>query len=288
MRKLYGNFETIEQFHQYWLDQVNEVVDRYSPDIIWFDSWLNLIPEQYRMEMAAFHFNNGIKNNKNVVICHKQADMLMSLSVLDFEQGGRREIHPMPWMTDITLGKSCWMYVEGHPYKNAAMVIRNMIDVWSKNGVVLLNVSPRADGVINQQQREVLEEIGKWLEIHGEAVYGTRPFIIHGWGNASAAAGSHGGQSSTVKYTADDVRVTVSKDKKTMYVFFLGKPNPGSKVKMRPLGRHRYAPHSPIKRVTLLGTDIQAKWQDDTNNCYLTLPDVEMNDIATVFKFELE
>jgi alpha-L-fucosidase len=288
LRKLFGNFETIDEFNQYWLDQVNEVVDTYSPDIIWYDSWLNIIPESYRQKMAANHLNNGLKQGKEVVLCHKQADMPMDCSVLDFEQGGRREINPMPWMTDITLGKSRWMYVEGHPTKNSALVIRNMIDVWSKNGVVLLNVSPRADGVITAQQRKALREIGEWLKAHGEAVYGTRPFDQFGYGSAKAHAGSHGGQSATMKYTADDVRFTVSKDNKSMYVFFLGKPEAGKRIKMRPLCRHRYPPRSPIKRVTLLGTDIEATWEDDSEDFYLTMPDVEMNDVATVFEFALE
>ena len=62
LRKLFGNWETIDQFNKYWLDQVNEVVDKYSPDIIWYDSWLNLIPENYRNEMTAHFFNNGLKN----------------------------------------------------------------------------------------------------------------------------------------------------------------------------------------------------------------------------------
>ncbi|MCG8688780.1 MAG: alpha-L-fucosidase, partial [Desulfobacterales bacterium] len=90
LRMLYGNFETIDQFNQYWLDQVNEVVDKYNPDIIWYDSWLDHIPEEYRLKMAAHHFNNGLKNNREVVTCHKQDDMPMNCSVLDFEQGGRR------------------------------------------------------------------------------------------------------------------------------------------------------------------------------------------------------
>ncbi len=288
LRKLYGNFENIDEFNQYWLDQVNEVVNKYNPDIIWYDSWLNLIPESYRMEMAANHFNNGLKNNKEVVTCHKQDDMPMDCSVLDFEQGGRREVHPLPWMTDITLGQSRWMYVEGHEYKEAALVVRNMIDVWSKNGIVLLNVSPRADGVINDKQRAILSEIGEWLKSYGEAVYETRPFTIHGYGDASAHAGNHGGQSAKVEYTENDVRFTLSKDKKTLYTFFLGKPEPGKRVEMRSLCRHRYAPPTPIKKVTLLGTDINVKWEDTPETCYLTFPDVEMNDLATVFKFELE
>ena len=288
LRKLYGNFPTIEEFNQYWLDQVNEVVDNYSPDIIWFDSWMNLVPETYRKEMAAHFFNHALETGQEVVTCHKQDDMPMSLSVLDFEQGGRRETHPMPWMTDVTISNQSWSYVNGQTYKEAALVIRNMIDVWSKNGIVLLNVSPRADGVIPDEQRIVLKQIGEWLNVHGEAVYGTRPFIVHGYGTASANDGKHGGQSATVEYTAEDVRFTVSKDKKTLYFFFLGKPNTGERIKVRSLAKHRYPTNSPIKKITILGSGEEVQWELTTNDFYLTLPNVELNEIATVLKFELE
>ena len=288
LRVLYGNFETMDQFHDYWLDIVNEVVDKYSPDIIWYDAWLRMIPEKYKQEMAAHFFNSGLKNNKEVVTCHKQNDMPMDCSVLDFEQGGRREIHPMPWLTDITLSFNAWSYIEGQTYKDAGMVVRNMIDVWSKNGVVLLNISPRADGIIPNEQQVVLKQIGSWLKTYGEAVYETRPYHVYGYGSASADAGSHGGQSSTVKYTADDVRFTQSKDGKTVYVFFLGQPKAGERVRINKFAIHHYHPTSPIKKVTLLGTDVEAEWEATTSTFYLTMPDVEMNEIATVFKFELE
>ncbi|WP_233243987.1 alpha-L-fucosidase [Tamlana fucoidanivorans] len=289
LRKLFGNWETIDAFNQYWLDQVNEVVDKYNPDIIWYDSWLNMIPEDIRNQMSAHYFNNGVKNNQEVVICRKQDDLPLDYSIVDIEQGGRRDIHPQPWMTDITLGESRWMYVEGHKYKDAALVVRNMIDVWSKNGIVLLNVSPRADGVINEEQRAILKDIGAWLNSHGEAVYGTRPHTIFGYGTASAGDGSHGGQSSKVEYSADDIRFTVAKDKKSMYVFFLGKPEAGKKVEMRTIGGyHRNIPPSPIKRVSVLGTNVEVEWQLTTESFYLTIPEKGLNNIATVFKFELE
>lgn len=289
LRKLFGNFEKIDDFNKYWLDQVNEVVDKYNPDIIWYDSWLNLIPENYRNQMSAHYFNNGLKNNQEVVICRKQNDLPLDYSVVDIEQGGRRDIYPTPWMTDITLGQSRWMYVEGHKYKTADLVIRNMIDVWSKNGVVLLNVSPKANGIINQEQRGVLKQIGDWLKIHGEAVYGTRSHTIFGYGPAKAKDGSHGGQSSKIEYTAKDIRFTVSKDKKAMYVFFLGKPKAGKRIQMRTIGGyHRNITPSPIKDVTLLGTGQKVKWEQTTESFYLTIPDGGMNDLATVFKFELE
>lgn len=289
LRKLFGNFETIDEFNKYWLDQVNEVVDNYSPDIIWYDSWLNVIPEDYRLKMAANFFNNGLKNKKEVVLCRKQNDMPLSLSVHDIEQGGRRDIHPMPWVTDITLSEQSWMYVKGQKYKEAGLVVKNMIDVWSKNGIVLLNISPRADGVINKEQRIVLKDIGDWLKVHGEAVYGTRPHTIFGYGPSKAKDGSHGGQSSKIKYTREDVRFTIAKDQKSMYVFFLGKPKPGARIQMRTIGGyHRNIPPSPIKNVRLLGSDTKVKWELTSGSFYLTMPDVEMNEFATVFKFELE
>lgn len=289
LRKLFGNFETIEEFNQYWLDQVNEVVNKYSPDILWYDSWLNLIPEEKRNEMAAHHFNNGIKKHKEVMLAHKQEDLPLDYSVLDYEQGGRKDSWPTPWMTDMTLGKSRWMYVEGHPYKTADLVVRNMIDIWSKNGVVLLNVSPTADGVINQEQRDVLKEIGDWMKVHGEAVYGTRPHNIFGFGNASTGEGHNAGQSSSVNYTADDVRFTVAKDKKSMYIFFLGEPKVGKRIQMRSIGGyHRNIPPGRIKRISHMGTDTTTKFEHTSASFFITIPDTKMNSIANVFKLELE
>ena len=289
LRKLFGNFETIEEFNQYWLDQVNEVVDKYSPDILWYDSWLNLIPEEKRNKMAAHHFNNGLKHHKEVMLAHKQQDLPLEYSVLDYEQGGRRDSWPTPWMTDITLGKSRWMYVEGHPYKTADLVVRNMIDVWSKNGVVLLNVSPRADGVINQEQRDVLKEIGDWMKVHGEAVYGTRAHNIFGFGNASTGDGHNAGQSSSVNYTANDIRFTVAKDKKSMYIFFLGAPKPGERIEMRSFGGyHRNIPPGKIKKITHIGTNAETTFELTTASFFLTIPDVKMNNLANVFKLDLE
>jgi len=287
LAQLYGNMSA-DDFHDYWFAQLKEVIDSYSPEIIWFDSWLDLIPENIKQEFAAYYLNEAKKKGQNVVIAYKQEDMPTSVGVLDIEQGGKRDVSKDVWLTDITLSNRSWCYIKDQTYKDINLLLRNMIDVWSKNGVVLLNISPKADGSIPQAQRNVLLELGDWLGKYGESVYGTRPFDIYGTGTAKVTKGHFGGQSATQKYTAKDVRFTVSKDDKTMYLFFLGQPKVGEQVTIEQLGTNHHPTHSPIKRIVLLGTDTEVKWEAGADNFSLTIPKAPLNEIATVFKLELE
>ena len=229
LRMLYGNMPA-EEFNDYWLGQITEVVDKYSPEIIWFDSWL----------------------------------------------------------TDITLSYSSWCYIQDQTYKDAALLLRNMIDVWSKKGVVLLNVSPKADGTIPDEQRKVLAEMGEWLDTYGEAVYNTRTHSIYGYGVASIEDGNHGGQKATIQYSADDIRFTASKDGKALYVFCLGSPEPGEVLQIQHV--HNPAdPVSSIKNVTVLGTNTPVIWEYIYSVLEIKAPEAEqMNEIATIFKVEFE
>lgn len=286
LAKLYGNIPEAE-FNQYWSDQINEVVNMYQPDMIWFDSWLNFMPEGRVQRMCADYFNASLESGQEVAIGFKQSDLPHDVGIQDIEQGGRRDISERAWMTDITLSNKSWCYVEGQTYKPAAMVMRNLIDVVSKNGVVLLNVSPRADGSIPQAQRDVLLEMGEWFDKYGEAIYATRPWDLFGFGDAKAGEGSYGGQSARVQYTANDIRFTQSKDEKNLYMILLGKPTPGDKVSLRLLAKHRYTPHTPIKRIVLLGSETEVDFDHSDTGFELTIPDAQMDEIATVFKFEL-
>ncbi|MFC2098725.1 alpha-L-fucosidase [Bacteroidota bacterium] len=284
--KLYGNIP-VDEFHEYWFEQLKEVIDQYSPDLIWFDVWLKLIPLEYRTKFAAYYLNEAKKKNQEVVIAYKQADIPSSVGVLDIEQGGKKDLSESVWLTDVTLSNRSWCYIEGQTYKPADLVVRNMIDVWSKNGVVLLNVSPYANGEINQEQRDILNKIGAWMKKHGEAVYGTRTFDYNGFGHAEAADGAHGGQSATVQYTEQDGRFLKSKDGKYLYLFMLGKPKAGSEIQIGGLAKRNYYPEQGIKKITVIGSGAEANWHFGERNFVLTVPDTEMDEIATVFKIEL-
>ena len=205
---------------------------------------------------------------------------------MDIEQGGKRDVSDSVWLTDVTLSTKSWSHIKDQKYKPADLVIRNMIDVWSKNGVVLLNISPTADGEIPQEQRSVLKEIGQYMRKYSEAIYETRPFYTKGFGPSQAGDGKHGGQSSTVKYTAKDGRFMMSKDGKTMYVFMLGKPKVGDKILFREIAGHSFYPKNGVKRVSLMNSGIEAQWRDNKYKFEITVPDAPMDEIATVFKIE--
>ena len=287
LRLLYGNVPA-EEWYPYWLKQLEEVIDQYDPDIIWFDVWLNMIPEQYRKDFVAYYLNHADAKGKEVVIAHKKDDLPIDVSILDIEQGGKKDVSERVWLTDITLSNQSWSYVKGQTYKDPALVIRNFIDVISKNGVVLLNISPRADGSIPPEQVEVLEKMGAWLKANGEAVYGTRPRSEFGFGSAKAEEGKYGGQTATVQYGPGDVRFTEAKDHSAIYVHFLGAPERGKKVELGSLQKISFPPKTPVKRATMLvsGTEIEFAFNDLEH--WIKLPNEPMDEIATVVKLELE
>jgi alpha-L-fucosidase len=282
LRLLYGNIP-VDEFHEYWLNQIKEVVDNYAPDIIWHDSWLDKIPENYLQKMVAHHFNTAVSRGQKPIVAYKQQDLPSNVGTLDIEQGGKTEISEDYWLTDITLSHHSWCYINGQTYKEPELVIRNMVDVWSKKGVVLLNISPKADGTIPEEQRSVLAAIGKWIDKHKEAVFETRTYSVYGYGEAAFKKGEFGGQSATTDYNEKDIRFTQSKDKKNLYVFSLGLPAPHTPLEIRtPM-------ETGIKKVSVVGSGKELEWSVKDKQLTLTTPvAADMDEMTTVFKIELE
>jgi alpha-L-fucosidase len=251
LRMLYGNIPEAEWLETVWLGKLKEVIDTYQPDIIWFDSWLDQIPEKYRQTFCAYYLNAARQWNRDVVIVRKQEDLPIEFTVNDHEKSRESGTSPRVWMTDDTISTGSWCYTRNLRIKPASQVVHALIDTVSKNGVVLLNLSPKADGTIPDDQRNVLHELGRWLDQNGEAIYATRPWLTFGEGPTKEPSGGFGdaGKFLRLEYGPKDIRYTASKDGKTLYAVFMGWPQTAAVT----LHSVRVLAASDTARVTLLG-----------------------------------
>jgi alpha-L-fucosidase len=272
-----------EQYLKLWLDKLVEVIDRYQPDLIWHDAWMNEIPEAVRNQYLAHYFNAAAKWEREVVVTVKGLDLPREIAVEDFEKGRADNLTPYPWLTDDTISRGSWCFTRDLSIKDADVVIDTFIDIVSKNGQLLLNISPMADGTIPQNQRDVLLAMGEWLGVNGEAIYATRPWLTYGEGPTRMKKGGH--FVGDLTYGAEDIRYTRSKDGTTLYAILLGTPEPGpitlSAVRAKP---------GPGARVRLLGaSDAVAFAVNQDGMLVLTPPALATdgpNRFAVAFKIE--
>lgn len=287
LKLLYGNIEPENFYRPIWFEALREVIDKYSPDVIWFDAWLDMIPEQYLYEFAQYYINDARSKGKDVAICRKQSDLPLDVSIENLEKSRKQNIEPRLWMTDETISTDSWSYTEDMELKKAKDLIDVLIDVVSKNGVLLLNLSPMADGTIPVEQREILLSIGDWLKVNGEAIYGTRPWFIYGEGPTTQPEGDFANHKEflKVKYSPADVRYT-TKDN-NIYAITLGAPVAGSPITLKSFVSSDMPSGVKVKDVSLIGSNQSVEWAMAPEGLKITTP-VLSGDKAVCFKIECE
>lgn len=206
------------RFQEQWLAMTMEVVHKYEPDMIWFDFELKqVITPEYQRRMFADYYNWAAARGKESAVAHKFRELHQFTGILDFERGREDRLVPYPWLTDTALGP--WFNRKADKYRTTQNLIHVLVDIVSKNGCLLLNVGPNADGSIPERAEKMLLEIGAWLNINGEAIYGTRPWLVFGEGPTRTGGGGFSeGQDPT--FTAQDVRFTTKGD--ALYAITLG------------------------------------------------------------------
>lgn len=285
LRMLYG-YMPREKFLDFWLAKLKEVVDQYQPSLVWFDSWLNEVPETYQKRFLAYYYNSAADWDKDVVVTRKQDDLPLEASVEDYEKGRAAELTERAWLTDDTISKGSWCYTEGLKIKSLNTVLDTFIDIVSKNGVLLLNISPKADGTIPERQKKVLRGLGDWLDRNGEAIYGTRPWKTFGEGPTRLKKGGH--FVGHVEYTAQDVRFTRSKDGKTLYAIVLDWPGANEQLTIESVSLDNVPSDVQIKEVSLLGYDGDISWKLTDSGLALTTPSTKVDESAIVFRIKAD
>lgn len=263
-----------KKFLDNWLAQSSELVDRYSPDFIYFDWWIGQPAfRPYLQQFAAYFYDRSAERNKQPVLTYKEEAMPPNTATLDIERGKLDTLRLLPWQTDTSISIHSWGYVENDEYRTASSLIHQLVDTVSKNGNLLLNVGPKSDGTIPEQAQQVLLQIGDWLHTNGEAIYGTRPFAIFGEGLTKAGKNSTEKNKDIQSYTPEDIRFTTSADHRFVYAIALGWPSSGS-LTMQTLFRGNPYLAAPVCRVELLGSSQEISFHQEVYGLRLTLPHV--------------
>ena len=212
-----------------WLARSAEIVEKYHPDVMYFDWWIGQPSVRSDLtRFAAFYYNTSSKNGGPVgVINYKDWAMQPQAAVLDIERGQLGDIRPDKWQTDTSISNKSWGYIENDTFKTPEFVVHQLVDIVSKNGNLLLNFGPKSDGTIPEEVQQVLRNVGAWLMVNGDAIYGTRPWRIYGEGPTKVTAGSFN-DTNLKPYTAEDYRFTTKGE--TLYAIELGWPTKGEAV----------------------------------------------------------
>jgi alpha-L-fucosidase len=278
-----------ERFLEDWLLRCIEIVDKYRPQIFFFDWWIESAAfEPYVRRFAAYYYNRAAEWGREVVINFKWNAFAPGSAVHDIERGAMSGIRDDVWQNDTSVSRTSWSWVDGHEYKQAHELIAELADTVSKNGVLLLNVGPKPDGTIPEEEGRLLRAIGEWLNRNGEAIYGTRPWIIPGEGPTPVTAGSFV-DSSSPAYTAADFRFTARTDATGDYVFatLLAPPADGV-ARIRSFGRGAGLLPRGIRDVRVLGSHEQVEWNQSTDSLEVTLPAQPPTAAGPVVRLSLE
>lgn len=266
------------RFNETWAAKVEELVGKYKPDVIYFDSRACIIDEDYRFRVARCIYDNLSESP----ITYKQEDFPEGTGVRNVERGRFMDIKPFVWQTDDRLeDRVTWCIVQEPKYRKARDVIHDLCDIVSKNGNLLLNVGPRTDGSFHPEAVRELEDIGAWLKVNGEAVYGSRPFEIAGEGRSVTGDsdfnldklkkqlkdGVVADANLQAEFDHHDFRFT--RKGRTVYAIALGWP-PDRKLVIHAFRHGGFL--GEIESVTLLGNEKFLEWKRTEAALEITLP----------------
>lgn len=276
------------EFLEDWLCRTCEIIDRYRPRILYFDWWIqHEAYKPYLRKIAAYYYNCGALWNQTSAICYKHDAMAFGSGIVDVERGKFAEAKPYHWQTDTAIARNSWCYTASLDYKSSYELICYLIDVVSKNGNLLLNVGPKADGTFAQKDLSILQDIGHWLSINGEAIYNSKPWRHAAEGPTLETEGQFS-DAAAPSYTSEDFRFTSGNG--CIYAACLCYPDNGSII-IRALSKSPDANkpdfHGIITDVTILGFEEIPVYAVDEAGLHITTHGVH-SDFPVIIRISVE
>jgi alpha-L-fucosidase len=271
---------------QNWRDRIKDLVDQHRPDLLYFDGGVPF--GEAGLAVIAYFYNQNIQwhNGKLEAVMNlknwpdgSHGEYRDRACVQDLERGLLNDIRELPWQNDTSIGD--WFWTDPPRYRSVDSIVDMLVDIVSKNGNLLMNVPPKADGTLDIEAIDILTKLGRWMDTNGKAIYATRPWTRYGEGPTTIKEGHFSDRK--LKFTAQDIRFTTKGD--TLYAIALDWPKDGL-LTIKSLAAARDNPPA-IKSVSLLGHNASLKWEHKNDALHVHLPAQKPGDYAFAFKIEL-
>ena len=280
---------------KHMIPQFKDVVTRYKPSIIFSDGEWDLPSSDWKSEeLLAWLFNDAPSKDDVVVndrwgkeCRHHHGDYYTT----EYGSGMANDVHP--WEENRGMGFS-YGYNRNEDlkeYRTSRELVLMFVDLVSRGGNLLLNIGPNGDGRIPVVMEERLRDMGKWLKVNGEAIYGTRPWKTNcQWSEGQIPKVEYGGEFQ-VKYDINEVTKKKSSDKSVVEAFLTKKENdlfavcpiwPGDTFTLK-----NVTP-SDSSEITMLGMDGKLSWEKKNGNIVITLPKLHPGEAPCEYGYTLK
>jgi alpha-L-fucosidase len=286
-----GWYSKNPQWQQEWFNEIKELVDNYKPDLLYTDGGVPFGNEVGLSQIANFYNLKqhgtaalltprlaGI-NQAGAGLRPGQTEAVYNCKqpsngrwVQDYERGVGGGISPYPWQTDTSIGD--WFYNKHWKYQPLSWTVHMLVDIVSKNGNLLLNVVMKPDGTLDPEVETMLHQLAGWTAVNGEAIYGTRPWLVYGEGAVQARGGA---MRENMTYSAKDIRFTTKG--KTLYAIALGWPDDGKMV-IKSLAKTADPKQNKIQKIELLGSKDKLKFEQTADGLVVELPGDKLSDLT--------
>jgi len=294
-----GHLEYAHWYTTRWSMRILDVMEKYDPDFFYTDGDTK---QPFNGEKTGTGYKcdaveRVIANFYNRALAKNGS--LDKISVVKFHAGTRGVANtfeggfPKAIKTDqVWIGENAvgdWFYAPNFTYSARGLVLY-MLEVVSRDGIYAVNVSLRPDGSLDAGSQKLLAEVGEWMKINGEGIYGSKAWLKLGEGAPDTSgnlrtlpAGQLGKAQAEFQFSAADFRFTQGKDG-SIYAFALSVPQPGAEVTITSLGSGAGLLDASVKSVTLLGSREKLIWDQTTNGLVIKCPAKVPSQISVAFR----
>lgn len=281
-----------------WALRIMDVCAHYDPDFIYTDGTVQgpftgggtgtgykcnamqtVMADYYNCQLK----NRGLVDGFSIIKFRRPTNGAVNTAEFDFPDTINAS---QPWIREAPVGD--WFYAPGFTY-DAGSMIRFIIEAVCRDGNAALNIPMRSDGSIEQACIDMLEEVGRWMQVNGEAVYGSRAWRTLGEGQLvkgklrKLPGGKLGKNQADFRFSPQDIRFTVGKDG-SLYAFTLAVPAAGSQLTIRSLKKGQ----EKVKKVSLLGYDGKLRWHQTGDGLIIDCPNKADFATSLVFKIKIK